>query len=66
MDTGDSDKSLLQFQQLCNRLARVIKVQATDTSNLTAEAMGMEAGRILLAIHQFMQDHKGTPVYKSY
>ena len=57
----------LRFQQLRDKLASVIKrIRAADNHGLPADTLTAEAGRILAALHQFMQRHKDTPLYDAY
>ena len=56
--------SALTFQQLRDKLAGVIKrIHAADIRGLSVDTLTAEAGRILATLHQFMERHKGTPLY---
>ena len=55
------------FQQLRDKLAGEIKrIHTADTRGLPADTLTAEAGSILAALHQFMEQHKGTPIYDAY
>ncbi len=57
----------LTFQQLRDKLGGVIKcVHDADTRGLPVDTFTAEAGSILATLHQFMEQHKGTPLYDAY
>ncbi len=59
--------SALTFQQLREKLASVInRIRAADTRGLPADTLIAEAGSIMATLHQFMEQHKGTPFYDAY
>ena len=61
------DYSTLTFQQLRNELGGVIKrIHADDARGLPVDALVMEAGSIMTALHQVMEQCKGTPLYNAY
>jgi len=63
----NENDSALTFQQLRDRLAGVIKrISAAHTRGLPVDTLTAEAGRIMATLHQFMERHKGTPLYDAY
>ena len=59
--------STLTFQQLRDELGGVIKrIHADDARGLPVDALVAEAGIIMTALHQAMEQCKGTPLYNAY
>ncbi|MFZ0828031.1 MAG: hypothetical protein WAO02_11470 [Verrucomicrobiia bacterium] len=64
---SNENDSARTFQQLRDRLAGEIKrVRAADARGLPLDTLTAEAGRIMATLHQFMEQHKGTPLYDAY
>jgi len=67
MSKDCEDSSTLAFEQLRLKLAAVIqRVCTNDAQGLPMETVTAEAGRVMVALHQFMEQHKETPFYNGY
>jgi hypothetical protein len=61
------NNSARTFQQLRDQLAGVIKrIHAADSRGLPVDKLTAEAGSIMATLHQFMERHKGTPLFDAY